>query len=546
MQPFSVRSGRVAEVMRVVARVHDPELDEPVTDMGFIERVEVADDGSVTLDFRLPTYWCSPNFAFLMLDGVREALESLSWRPRFRITLHDHLFAEEVNAGVAEGKPFAEIFDALSPQEDLAELRETFLHKAFQKRQEAALVGLSASRLGGRRHPDAGLRHAGQGERRAGADRPPDPLSRRAEGALSCRRRRRGCVRRLGGRAAYRGRIAGLSRQVARRADQHGVQRRALPRPERGALPGEGGERERTDPGRFHRSGSAPDAVPSPSGRGKRRRPQGEGSLAQACFTSLKPTGLARGDGDAMPKVLLHGSAARHALARGVARLAAAVEPTLGPKGMNVMIDRPIGTPIITRDGVSIAAEIELPERFENMGAQVVREVSMQTNAVAGDGTTTAIVLANALVQSGAAALDRGAKAIDLCRGIDLAVESVLAGLKASARPATDETTLASVATVAATDRKLGALVARAFALVGEKGVITTEFGLTTETTLDVVEGMAFDRGYLSHHMVTDQETMTAALERPLILMTDLKIKEPGVARGGARAREPRPVGRCW
>ena len=142
MQPFSVRSGRVAEVMRVVARVHDPELDEPVTDMGFIERVEVADDGSVTLDFRLPTYWCSPNFAFLMLDGVREALESLSWRPRFRITLHDHLFAEEVNAGVAEGKPFAEIFDALSPQEDLAELRETFLRKAFQKRQEAALVGL--------------------------------------------------------------------------------------------------------------------------------------------------------------------------------------------------------------------------------------------------------------------------------------------------------------------------------------------------------------------------------------------------------------------
>ena len=236
-----------------------------------------------------------------------------------------------------------------------------------------------------------------------------------------------------------------------------------------------------------------------------------------------------------MPKVLLHGSAARHALARGVARLAAAVEPTLGPKGMNAMIDRPIGTPIITRDGVSIAAEIELPERFENMGAQVVREVSMQTNAVAGDGTTTAIVLANALVQSGAAALDRGAKAIDLCRGIDLAVESVLAGLKAAARPATDETTLASVATVAATDRKLGALVARAFALVGEKGVITTEFGLTTETTLDVVEGMAFDRGYLSHHMVTDQETMTAALERPLILMTDLKIKEPA-ALEAARA----------
>jgi metal-sulfur cluster biosynthetic enzyme len=142
MEPFSVRSGRIAEVMRVVARVHDPELDEPVTDMGFVERVEVADDGSVALDFRLPTYWCSPNFAFLMLDGVREALESLSWRPRFEIALHDHLFAEEVNKGVAAGKPFAEIFEALSPEGDLAGLRETFLRKAFQKRQEAALVGL--------------------------------------------------------------------------------------------------------------------------------------------------------------------------------------------------------------------------------------------------------------------------------------------------------------------------------------------------------------------------------------------------------------------
>ncbi len=228
-----------------------------------------------------------------------------------------------------------------------------------------------------------------------------------------------------------------------------------------------------------------------------------------------------------MPKILIHNSAARRALAQGVARLAAAVEPTLGPKGMNAMIDRPIGTPIITRDGVSIASEIELPERFENMGAQVVREVSMQTNAVAGDGTTTAIVLANALVQGGAEALDRGAKAIDLCRGIDLAVSSVLASLKATARPATDEATLTSVATVAATDPALGALVAKAFTKVGDKGVITTEFSVTTETTLDVVEGMSFDRGYLSHHMVTDQETMTAVLENPLILMTDLKIREP-------------------
>ena len=142
MDLSSVRSSRAAEAWRVVARVNDPELDEPVTDMGFVERIEIADDGSVALDFRLPTYWCSPNFAFLMLDGVREALESLSWGPQFRITLHDHLFAEEVNKGVAAGKRFDEIFDSLSPQEDLAGLREKFLKKAFQKRQEAALLGL--------------------------------------------------------------------------------------------------------------------------------------------------------------------------------------------------------------------------------------------------------------------------------------------------------------------------------------------------------------------------------------------------------------------
>ena len=227
------------------------------------------------------------------------------------------------------------------------------------------------------------------------------------------------------------------------------------------------------------------------------------------------------------------------ALARGVARLAAAVEPTLGPKGMNAMIDRPIGTPIITRDGVSIAAEIELPERFENMGAQVVREVSMQTNAVAGDGTTTAIVLANALVQAERQALDRGAKTIDLCRGIDLAVESVLAGLKASARTATDEATLASVATVAATEPKLGALVAEAFAQVGEKGVITTEFSLTTETTLDVRRGHGVrPRLPLASHgdRPGDDDGGARAAADP---DDGLEDQGPGVARRGARRREP-------
>jgi len=228
-----------------------------------------------------------------------------------------------------------------------------------------------------------------------------------------------------------------------------------------------------------------------------------------------------------MPKLLIHNSHARRALARGVYQLAAAVEPTLGPKGMNAMIDRPIGTPMVTRDGVSIASEIELADRFENMGAQVVREVSMQTNEIAGDGTTTAIVLANALVQKGIEANERGAKSVDLVKGIDLAVAKVVTALKASARPAKGNGNLAAVANIAATDPKLGALVAEAYERVGTDGVITTDFSVTTETTLEVVEGMSFERGYLSHHMVTDQEKMEAVLERPLILVTDLKIKEP-------------------
>jgi len=227
-----------------------------------------------------------------------------------------------------------------------------------------------------------------------------------------------------------------------------------------------------------------------------------------------------------MPKIMLHNSDARRALARGVGKLAAAVEPTLGPKGMNAMIDRPLGTPLVTRDGVSIASEIELHDRFENMGAQVVREVSMQTNEIAGDGTTTAIVLANALVQKGIEAGERGAKSVDLCRGIDLAVARIVDALKASAKPARNGS-LAAVANIAATDPALGALVAEAYERVGTKGAISTEFSVTTETTLDVVEGMSFERGYLSHHMVTDQEKMEAVLYRPYILMTDLKIKDP-------------------
>ena len=228
-----------------------------------------------------------------------------------------------------------------------------------------------------------------------------------------------------------------------------------------------------------------------------------------------------------MPKLLLHDTEARRALAVGVGKLAAAVEPTLGPKGMNAMIDRPIGTPFISRDGVSIASEIELFDRFENMGAQVVREVSMQTNEVAGDGTTTAIVLANALIQKGVKALEVGGRPVDLCRGIDQAVAVLVETLKSSARPADDNGMLERVAEIAATDPKLGALVAEAFNRVGADGVITADYGVTIDTVLNIVEGMSFDRGYISHHMVTDVEQMLAVLDNPYVLITDQKIKEP-------------------
>lgn len=231
-----------------------------------------------------------------------------------------------------------------------------------------------------------------------------------------------------------------------------------------------------------------------------------------------------------MAKLMVHGKIARKRLARGVARLAAAVEPTLGPKGLNAMIDRPVGTPLVTRDGVSIASEIELNDRFENMGAQVVREVSMQTNDVAGDGTTTAIVLANALIQRGVSLTDDGVRPVDLCKGIDLAVERIIDAIDKSSRDCDENPEyLEAVAQVSATDPELGKLVAEAFRRVGREGVISADFGVTIETTMDVVEGMSIERGYISHHMVTDRENMEAVLRNPLILMTDQKILKPEV-----------------
>jgi chaperonin GroEL len=226
-----------------------------------------------------------------------------------------------------------------------------------------------------------------------------------------------------------------------------------------------------------------------------------------------------------MPKIMLHDEAARAALGRGVAKLAKAVRGTLGPKGMNAIMDRPIGTPIVSRDGVSIASEIELECPFENMGAQVLREVSKQTNDVAGDGTTTATVLADVLVQDGLKCLKAGANPVELVEGIELAVAKTIEALKRSATALQGPSGLRAVASIAANDAALGEMVAEAFERAGNHGIVAVEYGNTVQTTLEVIEGMAFERGYLSHHMVTDVEKMHVVLDNPFILMTDHKIQ---------------------
>src|ERR1700744_704759 len=245
-----------------------------------------------------------------------------------------------------------------------------------------------------------------------------------------------------------------------------------------------------------------------------------------------------------MAKIMLHDEAARAALGRGVAKLAKAVRGTLGPKGMNAIMDRPIGTPIVSRDGVSIASEIELECPFENMGAQVLREVSKQTNEVAGDGTTTATVLADVLVQEGLARLAAGANPVELVEGLELAVTETIAALKRSAKPLQGAAGLRAVASIAANDTALGDMVAEAFERAGRHGIVAVEFGNTVETQLEVIEGMAFDRGYLSHHMVTDVERMQVVFDNPYILMTDHKIMSPSelTAVYGLIARSGRPL----
>jgi chaperonin GroEL len=227
-----------------------------------------------------------------------------------------------------------------------------------------------------------------------------------------------------------------------------------------------------------------------------------------------------------MPKMMIFDGDARAALGRGVYQLTRAVQSTLGPKGGNAIIDVPIGTPLISRDGVSIAAEIELEDRFENMGAQVVREVSKKTNEVAGDGTTTATVLANALIQEGFKSLEGGMSAFDLVHGMNLAVTSVVDALKASATPLSDIAGAASsVAIIAANDETTGLLVAEALAKVGPTGIVTVDIGLTVDTTMEVVEGASYERGYVSHHMINDVDSMQIHLADALLLLTNHGLK---------------------
>jgi chaperonin GroEL len=225
-----------------------------------------------------------------------------------------------------------------------------------------------------------------------------------------------------------------------------------------------------------------------------------------------------------MAKQIVHGEESRAAILRGVNQLADAVKITLGPKGRNVVLDKKYGSPTITKDGVTVAKEIELKDATENMGAQMVREVASKTSDVAGDGTTTATVLAQAIFREGVKTVAAGANPMALKRGIDKAVERATQEIKKMSKPVTGQM-IAQVGTISANgDHSIGELIAEAMDKVGKDGVITVEDSKTMETALEVVEGMQFDRGYLSPYFVTDAETMKAVLENPFILLSEKKI----------------------
>ncbi len=225
-----------------------------------------------------------------------------------------------------------------------------------------------------------------------------------------------------------------------------------------------------------------------------------------------------------MAKQLKYGEEARRALESGMNQLANTVKITLGPKGRNVVLDKKYGAPLITNDGVTIAKEIELEDPFENMGAQLVREVATKTNDVAGDGTTTATLLAQAIVREGMKNVAAGANPMGIKRGIEAAVEEAISGLKKISKPVENKQAIAQVASISAGDEKVGALISDAMEKVGNDGVITIEESKTMKTELNVVEGMQFDRGYASAYMVTDTDKMEAVLDNPYILITEKKI----------------------
>src|SRR4051794_24836187 len=243
-----------------------------------------------------------------------------------------------------------------------------------------------------------------------------------------------------------------------------------------------------------------------------------------------------------MAKDIIFDVRAREAILRGVNTLADAVKVTLGPKGRNVVIEKSFGSPTITKDGVTVAKEIELENKFENMGAQMVKEVASKTSDVAGDGTTTATVLAQAIFREGAKLVAAGHNPMDIKRGIDKAVIQVVAEIKKMAKPTKGKQEIAQVGTISANgDAEIGQIIADAMEKVGKEGVITVEEAKGLHTELDVVEGMQFDRGYLSPYFVTDPERMEVALQDPYILIHEKKISSmkdllpllEGVARSG-------------
>ena len=225
-----------------------------------------------------------------------------------------------------------------------------------------------------------------------------------------------------------------------------------------------------------------------------------------------------------MSKILKFDEEARRALEAGVNKLANAVKVTIGPKGRNVVLDKKWGAPTITNDGVTIAREVELEDPFENLGAQLVKEVATKTNDVAGDGTTTATVLAQALVREGLRVVAAGAAPMDIKQGIDAAVTAINAKLLEMARPVSGQSDISQVAAISSRDQSIGDLIAEAFDKVGKDGVISVEESSTTAMELEFTEGMQFDKGYISPYFVTDAERMEAVLENPMVLLHSAKI----------------------